>query len=162
MWKWRAPFRRKQRQNWAGPSARDTTGGQPMPGAEPREMPAEFPGWIIHHSSPGLSQAKGNTVVSKLGKCWHGSSDSGAGWSLWVPSVRIFCDSTRGNLKSNYKYSDLTEKSDPSGLVYFLHSSAQRRAPKPICPQQTTFIRFCNRCQVLSSLSSLDCDYHLN
>lgn len=65
-WKWRAPFRGKQGQNWAGPSARATSGCQPMPGAEPREMPAEFPGWISH-PSPGLSHAQGNTAVSKLG-----------------------------------------------------------------------------------------------
>lgn len=31
----------------------------------------------------------------------------------------IFCDSTRGKLKSNYKYLEMTVKSDPSGLGFF-------------------------------------------
>lgn len=55
--------------------------------------------------------------------------------------LRIFCGSTCGNLKSNYKDSELTAKSGPSELgFFFLQISAQRRIQNPIYPQETTFV----------------------
>lgn len=62
-------------------------GASPCQVLSPEKCQQNFPGWISH-PSPGLSHAKENTTVSKLGKCWCGLSDSGAGlgWSLWVPS----------------------------------------------------------------------------